>query len=125
MKFSDYSREILAPKFYKLKPQVLSTLDKNYDQIGEVQYKSLLPILEGKDVIVEAQTGSGKTLAFAIPLVNMVDATKDVTQGLVLCPTKDLAEQVGTSFLSHLEMECTSCLLFPLVVGTRSFAFFG
>ncbi len=60
-----------------------------------VQAEAILPLLEGRDVIGQACTGSGKTLAFGLPLVERIDVTEKRLQALVLCPTRELAQQVG------------------------------
>lgn len=60
-----------------------------------IQVKTIPLLLEGKDVIGEAHTGSGKTLAFSLPLVEQIDENEKVVQALVLCPTRELAQQVG------------------------------
>ena len=60
-----------------------------------IQAQTIPLLLDGKDVIGEAHTGSGKTLAFALPLVEQIDETEMVVQALVLCPTRELAQQVG------------------------------
>jgi ATP-dependent RNA helicase DbpA len=59
-----------------------------------VQAQALPPILAGQDVIVRAQTGSGKTLAFGLGMLARLEPRLDV-QGLVLCPTRELSEQVA------------------------------
>ena len=60
-----------------------------------VQARALPHLLSGKDLIAQAKTGSGKTAAFAIGLLNKLDAQLYSTQALVLCPTRELAEQVA------------------------------
>jgi len=60
-----------------------------------VQAEAIPPLLEGRDVIGQACTGSGKTLAFGLPLVERIDAQEKRLQALVLCPTRELAQQVG------------------------------
>ncbi|HEY4221691.1 MAG TPA: ATP-dependent RNA helicase DbpA [Myxococcota bacterium] len=61
-----------------------------------VQEHALPPMLRGHDVIAQARTGSGKTVAFGVGLLSRVDAVPDVpVQALVLCPTRELAEQVS------------------------------
>ena len=60
-----------------------------------IQAQSIPPLLEGRDVIGQAYTGSGKTLAFGLPLVERMDAGEKCVQALVLCPTRELAQQVG------------------------------
>jgi len=71
----------------------LSEID--YVQMTPVQAASLPPILAGRDVIAQAKTGSGKTAAFALGLLSALDASVVQLQGLVLCPTRELADQVS------------------------------
>jgi ATP-independent RNA helicase DbpA len=59
-----------------------------------VQEHALPPMLAGEDVLAQARTGSGKTVAFGLALLARVDVTAARTQALVLCPTRELAEQV-------------------------------
>ena len=61
-----------------------------------IQGLAIPPLLEGIDVIARAHTGSGKTLAFGIPMLECVDPDLKQTQGIVLTPTRELAQQVGT-----------------------------
>ncbi len=60
-----------------------------------IQAESIPPMLEGKDVLAQAKTGSGKTAAFAISLLSRFNAQQYKTQALVLCPTRELADQVS------------------------------
>lgn len=60
-----------------------------------IQAEALPPILEGKDVIGKAKTGSGKTAAFGLGLLQRLDAEIFCVQSLVLCPTRELADQVA------------------------------
>jgi len=60
-----------------------------------VQAQSLPLILAGRDVLAQAQTGSGKTAAFALGLLAKVDVAAYYIQGVVMCPTRELAEQVA------------------------------
>ncbi|QDW66122.1 ATP-dependent RNA helicase DbpA [Luteimonas granuli] len=66
-----------------------------YTAMTPVQALSLPPILEGRDLIAQAPTGSGKTAAFGLGLLHRLDPGRVSTQALVLCPTRELAEQVG------------------------------
>jgi len=66
-----------------------------YENLTKIQEESLPLILEGKDVIAKAKTGSGKTAAFGIGLLNKLDVKKFKAQCLVLCPTRELADQVA------------------------------
>ncbi len=78
-----------------LSPAMLANLDKlGYTSMTLIQAASLPIALIGKDLIAQAKTGSGKTAAFAIPLLAKIDVTRMDVQALVLCPTRELAEQV-------------------------------
>jgi ATP-dependent RNA helicase DeaD len=70
-----------------------------------IQQQAIPPLLEERDVIGQARTGSGKTLAFAIPLVEFVNPRERHVQALVLCPTRELAVQVG-SVIDALGQPC-------------------
>ncbi|MBF0290269.1 MAG: ATP-dependent RNA helicase DbpA [SAR324 cluster bacterium] len=65
-----------------------------YETMTPVQAQSLPPILQNEDVIAQAKTGSGKTAAFGIGLLTKLDVKKNKLQSLVLCPTRELADQV-------------------------------
>ena len=66
-----------------------------YEQMTPIQAQGLPAVLEGKDLLAQAKTGSGKTAAFAIGLLHKLDVKKYQTQALVLCPTRELADQVS------------------------------
>ncbi|CAE7874879.1 dbpA [Symbiodinium microadriaticum] len=68
----------------------------SYASMTAIQEQALPPLLQGQDLIAQARTGSGKTAAFAIGLLNKLDAQAYHTQTLVLCPTRELADQVAT-----------------------------
>ncbi len=71
----------------------LKSLD--YQSMTPIQQQSLPAILQGKDVKAQAKTGSGKTAAFGIALLHQLDAQTYQAQALVLCPTRELADQVS------------------------------
>lgn len=71
----------------------IASLD--FKEMTPIQAQSLPAILEGKDLLAQAKTGSGKTAAFAIGLLNKLETTNYQTQALVLCPTRELADQVS------------------------------
>lgn len=68
---------------------------QQFTQMTEIQQKALPEILSGKDVLGQAKTGSGKTLTFALGLLQKTDTSSFGVQSLVLCPTRELAEQVA------------------------------
>jgi ATP-independent RNA helicase DbpA len=79
-----------------LDADMLKTLDSlGYENATPIQTQALPFILDGKDVIAEAKTGSGKTAAFGIGLLSKLDVKKFRVQSLVLCPTRELADQVA------------------------------
>jgi ATP-independent RNA helicase DbpA len=79
-----------------LKPELLGNLsDLGYTEMTLVQAHTLPKVLAGEDVLARAKTGSGKTAAFGLGLLNKLDAGSFKTQALVLCPTRELADQVA------------------------------
>ena len=79
-----------------LAPALLQNLDSlGYQQMTEIQAQSLPLILEGRDLIAQAKTGSGKTAAFGLGLLHRLNPSYFAIQGLVLCPTRELADQVA------------------------------
>ncbi len=79
-----------------LSKEMLDNLnDLNYKVMTPVQEKSIPPILNGNDVLAQAKTGSGKTAAFGIGILHNLNVKLFRVQSLVLCPTRELAEQVA------------------------------
>ncbi|MDQ9170705.1 ATP-dependent RNA helicase DbpA [Oxalobacteraceae bacterium R-40] len=79
-----------------LPPAMLSNLEQlGYRDMTEVQAQSLPLLLEGHDLIAQAKTGSGKTAAFGIGILHKLNPTLFAVQALVLCPTRELADQVS------------------------------
>ncbi len=75
-----------------LQPATLAALEAmGFEEATPVQAETIPLLLSGKDLIAQAQTGTGKTAAFGIPLV---EASRTGRRGLVLCPTRELAQQV-------------------------------
>lgn len=71
----------------------LATL--GYDHMTEIQARALPVMLEGRDVIAQAKTGSGKTAAFGLALLHRLNVSRFRVQTLVVCPTRELADQVA------------------------------
>ncbi|MEA1918383.1 MAG: ATP-dependent RNA helicase DbpA [Campylobacterota bacterium] len=80
----------------KLSAAMLSNLNTlEYKSMTPVQAQSLPEILQNRDVIVQAKTGSGKTAAFGIGVLNKLDVKKFKIQTMIICPTRELADQVA------------------------------
>ena len=78
-----------------LSPEILANLDTlGFEQMTPIQAMSLPKIIEGRDVIGQAKTGSGKTTAFGLGILSKLEVESLTTQALVLCPTRELADQV-------------------------------
>lgn len=84
-----------------------------------IQAKAIPVSIEGNDIIGQAQTGTGKTFAFAIPMIEKMNTNLRVTQGLVLCPTRELAMQVYKEVLKLVKFY--SKLNVALIVGGESY----
>jgi ATP-dependent RNA helicase DbpA len=76
-------------------PMLKNLASLGYDEMTPIQAHSLPLILAGKDVIAKAKTGSGKTAAFGIGLLTGLEINSPRVQALVLCPTRELADQVS------------------------------
>lgn len=77
-----------------------SEVQRSIEELGfkslfPIQAQAIIPLLEGKDVIGQAQTGTGKTAAFGVPMVQRLNREVRGVQGLVLVPTRELAVQVA------------------------------
>ena len=90
------SPDTLAFTALALSPALLQGIDAlGYARMTPIQLQALPAILDGRDLIAQAPTGSGKTAAFGLGVLHRVDPGKIQTQALVLCPTRELADQVG------------------------------
>ena len=79
-----------------LSPQVMRAIEElGFTELFPIQAQAILPLLEGKDVIGQAQTGTGKTAAFGIPMIERLDARSNCVQALILTPTRELTVQVA------------------------------
>ena len=84
-----------------LHPELLENLKSlNYQEMTPIQALSLPDILAGKDVIGQGKTGSGKTAAFGLGILNSLEVKRFRIQALVMCPTRELADQVAKEIRS-------------------------
>ncbi|MDY0075003.1 MAG: DEAD/DEAH box helicase [Acholeplasmataceae bacterium] len=83
---------------------ILETTKQAIDALGlvettAIQHQAIPKMLEGRDLIGQAQTGTGKTFAFAIPILEKLDLNDHHIQALVICPTRELTLQVYKEFI--------------------------
>ncbi len=85
-----------------LSPEVLKGLDDvGYEKPSPIQAEIIPHVVEGRDVLGQAQTGTGKTAAFALPVLSKIDLSQKNPQVLVLAPTRELAIQVAEAFQKY------------------------
>jgi len=82
-------------------PTLQALADVGYHDPSPIQEQAIPHLLQGLDVIGQAQTGSGKTAAFGLPLIDYVDPTEHEAQALVLTPTRELCIQVTQALRSY------------------------
>ncbi|RUR39230.1 DEAD/DEAH box helicase [Vreelandella populi] len=98
------STSVASPSFgdLALLPAVLSAVEaQGYVIPSPIQAQTIPALLEGRDMLGQAQTGTGKTAAFALPLLSRLDIQRRVPQVLVMAPTRELAQQVAASFSKY------------------------
>ena len=80
-----------------LRAELLQALNAvNYIDLSPIQSASADAVIKRQDLLAQAETGSGKTVAFAMGILNKLELTRFQTQALVICPTRELADQVAT-----------------------------
>ncbi len=82
-------------------PILQALRDVGYESPSPIQEQAIPPLLEGRDVIGQAQTGTGKTAAFGLPLMESVDPDDDEVQAIVLTPTRELCIQVTQALRAY------------------------
>src|ERR687884_2010553 len=82
-------------------PLLAALRDVGYEAPSPIQEQTIPLLLEGRDVIGQAQTGTGKTAAFGLPMIEFVDADDPDTQALVLTPTRELCIQVTQALRTY------------------------
>src|SRR4051794_34404700 len=85
-----------------LSQPVLDALeDVGYESPSPIQEQAIPELLQGRDVIGQAQTGTGKTAAFGLPMIEFVDPSEEEVQALVLTPTRELCIQVTQALRTY------------------------
>ncbi|MDW5285965.1 DEAD/DEAH box helicase [Alteromonas macleodii] len=103
--------------------KIISKLEtKNISTLTEIQERTMLPAIQGKDIIASSKTGSGKTFAFLVPAINRLMSQKALSRqdprALILAPTRELAKQVfieAKSMCTGLNLTCS------LIVGGENY----
>ena len=83
----------------------MGIFEKGWERPSPIQEASIPIALSGRDVLARAKNGTGKTGAYSIPLLEQIDVTKDVIQGMVVVPTRELAlqtSQIAIELSKHL-----------------------
>ncbi len=96
------TQEITSFSQLALAPAVLRSIEEvGYEAPSPIQAQSIPILLEGRDLLGQAQTGTGKTAAFALPLLSRLDSSLNKPQLLVLTPTRELAIQVAEAIQTY------------------------
>jgi len=82
-------------------PTLKAIAELGYEEPTPIQARTISLIMEGVDVIAQAQTGTGKTAAFALPIIEKLQEGQHDPQALVMTPTRELAVQVAEAFHSY------------------------
>lgn len=80
---------------------VLALSDLGYEKATPIQEQGIPVLLNGEDLLAQAQTGTGKTATFALPILSQLDHSLRAPQALILAPTRELAIQVAEAFQSY------------------------
>lgn len=87
---------------FALNEQLIAAIDSvGYEKPSPIQAKTIPLLLEGRDVLGQAQTGTGKTAAFALPVLANIDLSIKKPQAMILAPTRELAIQVAEAFQTY------------------------
>lgn len=90
--------------------------DMGFEEPSPIQKLAIPPLLEGRDIVGQAQTGTGKTAAFGLPILQTVNQHSKKTQALILCPTRELAMQVAAE-LGTLSSHTRDISILPVYGG--------
>lgn len=82
-------------------PLLRALADVGYESPSPIQAATIPPLMQGRDVLGQAQTGTGKTAAFALPILAQIEPDRRKPQALVLAPTRELAIQVAEAFQKY------------------------
>ena len=96
MSETDLTVEAMRYEDSDIDPRILRAVtEMGFSEMTPIQQQAIPLLMEGRDVIGQAQTGTGKTAAFGIPMLQRVEEANRNLQGLILCPTRELAIQAA------------------------------
>jgi len=84
-----------------------------FEKPSAIQQRAIVPLASGRDIIAQAQSGTGKTATFTIGILQRIDVTVNITQALILAPTRELAQQIQKVVLhlgDYQGVKCHSCI---------------
>ncbi|VDM32559.1 unnamed protein product [Hydatigera taeniaeformis] len=121
------SEDVPAIKSFKkmgLRSELLCGIyNYGYERPSLIQQRAINQIIQGRDLVVQAQSGTGKTATFCIGTLQLLDPTRKVSQALFLAPTRELASQIHqvvTALADHLAIKCMLCCGGKINVGQMS-----
>ena len=103
---------------FELNPDLLRGIYAHgFEKPSPIQSKAIYPILQGSDLIAQAQSGTGKTGSFSIGLLSKIDTSNDSNQALIMAPTHELAHQI-TSVIHSLSAMMSGIRIKTIVGGS-------
>lgn len=84
-----------------------------FEKPSAIQQRAIMPCIQGRDVIAQAQSGTGKTATFAVSILQKLDTSRAVCQALVLAPTRELAQQIQKVIIAlgdYMDIHCHACI---------------
>jgi len=111
---TQYSKKISSFDDMNLKDKLLRGIyGYGFEKPSEIQQIGIMPVVNGKDCIIQARSGTGKTGTFSIAMLEIVNQTKPELQAIVISPTRELAKQthrVLESIGDHLQTKVALCV---------------
>ena len=110
---SEHASSITFNSFSLSKEILQAHDDVGYETPSAIQEQCISHLLDGHDVIGQAQTGTGKTAAFSLPLIDRIDLKNNQVQLLVLAPTRELAQQIQKVVIAlgdYMGAQCHACI---------------
>ncbi len=95
---------------------IRAVTEMGYEEMTPIQQLAIPAVMEGRDIIGQAQTGTGKTAAFGIPMIQMMDPENTHIQGIIMCPTRELAIQAAEE-LRHFAKYMHGIKVLPIYGG--------